>query len=284
MHRNQVGRETLDLLDLAKILAIGQTDGHAVATGTTRAADAVHVIFGLLGQIKVDDVADALHIDAARGDVGGNQHLDTTTTQGVERAVALTLIHVAMQGGRQETGFNEGVGNQVGIPLGSGEDHGLIDAGVTQHVIEQTVLVGQIVGPVQALFDVFVTGGGARHFDATRVAHQTRGQLADGSTEGGREQQGLARLGRGFDNLFDVFDETHVKHAVGFVEHEDFKARKIDAAAAHVVQQATRGRDQNVDRLAQQAVLHRIRHATGACVCRNCHRPWSLAGPARGSA
>ena len=39
-----------------------------------RAADAVDVGLGHVGQVVVDDVRDAVDVDAARGDVGGHQH------------------------------------------------------------------------------------------------------------------------------------------------------------------------------------------------------------------
>src|SRR5690606_26538905 len=40
----------------------GQRVGLAVAAGAARAADTVHVVFGLHGQVEVDRVADALHV------------------------------------------------------------------------------------------------------------------------------------------------------------------------------------------------------------------------------
>ena len=42
--------------------------------GARGAADAVHVALGDVGQVEVDDVADAVDVDAAGGDVGGDQH------------------------------------------------------------------------------------------------------------------------------------------------------------------------------------------------------------------
>jgi hypothetical protein len=66
--------------------------------------------------------------------------------------------------------------------------------------------------------------------------------------------------GRG-DDLFDVVDEAHVEHAVGFVQHQDFQLREVDLARLHVVDQAARGRDQDFRILGQQLHLLRVRHA-----------------------
>ena len=53
----------------------------------------------------------------------------------------------------------------------------------------------------------------------------------------------------------DIADEAHVEHAVGFVQHQDFDLREIDGALLHVVEQAARRGDQNVDALLQQLDL-----------------------------
>ena len=55
-----------------------QCEGCAIATGTTGAANAVHVVLWLHGQVVVDRMADGLDVNAARGNVCGDQHADTT--------------------------------------------------------------------------------------------------------------------------------------------------------------------------------------------------------------
>jgi hypothetical protein len=44
----------------------------------------------------------------------------------------------------------------------------------------------------------------------------------------------------------DVTDKAHVEHAVGFVEHQNFDVREVDAALLDMIQQATGGSDQYV--------------------------------------
>ena len=55
-----------------------QSKGCAIATGATGTTNAVYVVFGLHRQIVVDGVADGLNVNAACGNVGGNQDTDTT--------------------------------------------------------------------------------------------------------------------------------------------------------------------------------------------------------------
>ena len=86
------------------------------------AADAVDVVLRLVGQVVVDDVGDAGHVDAARDDVGGDQHPDLAVAEGVERALAgvLRLVAVDRLGGDAVLG--EVLRHPVGAVLGAGED------------------------------------------------------------------------------------------------------------------------------------------------------------------
>ena len=47
----------------------------ARGAGTGRAADTVHIVFRQLWQIKIEDMADFRNMQAAGGDIGGNQNM-----------------------------------------------------------------------------------------------------------------------------------------------------------------------------------------------------------------
>ena len=53
-----------------------EQDRLAAAAGAAGAADAVDVALDVVGDVVVDDVADALDVEAARGDVGRDQHVE----------------------------------------------------------------------------------------------------------------------------------------------------------------------------------------------------------------
>src|SRR5690606_27730681 len=92
---------TGELLDLAHLMTIrvrGERNGNPGLAGTTGTADAVHVILGKFRQVVVDDVGDAVDVDAARSHVGRHQYLDVAVTQLGQRTVACALGHVAVQG------------------------------------------------------------------------------------------------------------------------------------------------------------------------------------------
>ena len=147
------------MLDAANLVALGvrgQRVGQAVAAGAAGAADAVHVVLGLHRQVEVHGVADALHVDATGGHVGGHQDAQLAALQLRQGAGALALVHVAVQGGGGKALVGQAVGQIVGAALGRREDDGLIQRGVAQHVVQQLHLVAGVVRVQQALRDVGV--------------------------------------------------------------------------------------------------------------------------------
>src|SRR5262245_39990171 len=77
--RNGDSRETpaehaLDIAQLPFLLWRDEGERLAGHLGATRAADAVDVVFRCLGHVEVDDVAERFDVDAAGGDIGGDQY------------------------------------------------------------------------------------------------------------------------------------------------------------------------------------------------------------------
>src|SRR5690242_11389717 len=76
------------------ILRRHKADGIAHRVRAARSADAVNIILGVHGEIIIDDVRDAVHIDAPRGDVGGDQHAHGTRLEILQGAQSLVLRSV----------------------------------------------------------------------------------------------------------------------------------------------------------------------------------------------
>ena len=53
--------------------------------------------------------------------------------------------------------------------------------------------------------------------------------------------------GAEYEDGFDVFEEAHVEHFVGFVEDDVFDVVELEGAASKVVEDAARGADNDVD-------------------------------------
>ena len=64
-------------------------NGASGASGASRSADAVHVVFGVARCIVVDDHLNIVDIDAAAHDVGGNEDVYLALLEGQHHFVAL---------------------------------------------------------------------------------------------------------------------------------------------------------------------------------------------------
>ncbi len=71
-------------------------EGLAGQLGARGAADAVDVVLGHQRHVEVHDVAERFDVDAARGDVGGDEHAVLAALEAGERLGALRLRAVAV--------------------------------------------------------------------------------------------------------------------------------------------------------------------------------------------
>ena len=129
--RDGLADQLLDRPQLVAILMAAQRHRLARGAGTRGAADAVDVGFGHFRQVELDDVGDAVHIDAARGDVGRDQHRRRAVAEGGQRALARVLRLVAMDGVGRDAVLVELLHDAVGAVLGAAEHQGAADAFAT---------------------------------------------------------------------------------------------------------------------------------------------------------
>ena len=80
------------------LLGIAEGNRRAGGAGARGAADAVDIGFRHMRQIVVDHMRHAVDVDAARRDVGRNQHVDLAGLEFGKRALALALRLVAVDG------------------------------------------------------------------------------------------------------------------------------------------------------------------------------------------
>mmetsp|Transcript_80702 Transcript_80702/g.210506 ORF Transcript_80702/g.210506 Transcript_80702/m.210506 type:complete len:259 (-) Transcript_80702:65-841(-) len=87
--------------------------GDALVADAPRSADSVHVVVPTSGQVKIDDVVDARQVQAARGDLCGDQHLGPPSLDLVDGPVAVLLPLVAMDPDGAEVGMSVDVIHNV---------------------------------------------------------------------------------------------------------------------------------------------------------------------------
>ena len=203
-------------------------DGSSVLAGACGAADAVDVVFGIVGRVVVDDHGDVVDVDAAADDVGGHEEVDVAGLELVHHVVALFLLQVGVHGVAVVAAAAELGSELLDVLLAAGEEDDALGRGGLEEVLEDGHLI-DFVADEYALVNVF--GGLADgYLYLNGVAHDAAGECGDLLGHRGREENGLALLGEALDDLEDVVGEAHIKHAVGLVEDEVGGAGEVEVA------------------------------------------------------
>src|SRR3978361_1227239 len=79
------------------------------------------------------------------------------------------------------------------------------------------------------------------------ITQQAGSKLGNALRHGCREEQCLAILGHHRDHATDISHETHIEHAVGFIEHEHFDGGKVDMTLSDQVEKTSRRSDQYIN-------------------------------------
>ncbi len=101
-------------------MAIVETMPFARAAGG--AAGAVDVVLDVLGDVEVDDVLDAGDVDAAAGDVGGDEDAVLTFAESLQRADAFVLRLVGVNARHRMSLALEDVEEPLGVDFSARED------------------------------------------------------------------------------------------------------------------------------------------------------------------
>ena len=123
-----LARGALDVAQVAALVRAAEGDRDAVGAGARGAADAVDILLGNVGQVEVDDVADARDVDPARRDVGRDQHRHVAGLERGDRALALRLALVAVDRAGGDAGGLEHAHDLVGAVLGAAEHQRALDS------------------------------------------------------------------------------------------------------------------------------------------------------------
>ncbi len=192
-------------------------------------------------------MADAVDVNAATGDVGGDQHANLALAKALQRADALVLRDVAGHLRCTDAILGQTLFDASYFVLAIGEDHYPRPVVLGDQVVQQLVLVAAGHG-----IDVLLDGiaGHVLRFDLDHggVGRPLLRQVHHVVGEGGGKEQGLAfALGwRLPDDLADLRDEAHVEHAVGLVEDHHLDHVQVHLTALVEVQQPAGGGHQDV--------------------------------------
>jgi hypothetical protein len=82
---------------VGEIIVCQETDRFAYGLGTAGTADPMDVILGMAGEVVIDHVGDAFHIDSARGDVSCDENADTSGLEILKGTETLILRAVGVE-------------------------------------------------------------------------------------------------------------------------------------------------------------------------------------------
>jgi hypothetical protein len=194
--------------------------GDARRARAARAADAVDVALGLVGQVVVDDVGHLVDVDAARRDVGGDQHAGRAVGEGRQRALSGALGLVAVDRRRVVPARSSCSATRLAPCLVRVKTM----ARVTPASFRSSLSTWRL-SPFSTKSTFWsmtsrrwsrpgVTSTFARVDAACEPASSAmaRGMVA--------EKSSVWRFWAGCGHLSDVVDEAHVEHAVRLVEDE----------------------------------------------------------------
>ena len=222
-HRPHVDRlpgQLLDVLEEAPLPGLGQGDGDALPPSSTHAPDAVDVAFGGGRNLVVEDVAQGVDVESTRGHVGGDQQFGGPVAEPRHDAIALGLVHTAVQSLRSVAPGCHFFGQLVHFGPGPTEDQ----RRVRRLDVEDPAESRWFVTPLDEVDGLAGQGGlkdsaSAADLHPFGIALIPLRERVNTGRKGGRKQDRLTRGGGGLENLLDVLSEAHVEHLVGLVEN-----------------------------------------------------------------
>ncbi|MCI4361952.1 MAG: hypothetical protein L3J77_01990 [Thermoplasmata archaeon] len=247
-------------MEVVLLLASDERERIAEALSAGGPPDAVDVDVRFARDVVVDNVTDALDVDPTGGDVGRDQDTVVPRAESFERLDALGLASVAVDHGRPDAAEAELTRDPVGAVLGPREDeharHRLVGEQLDQEIGLEVGRNGE-----REVGDAY--GGRRRRvdLDGLRLREEVPRQTDDLGRHRRAEQHRLAAAGEPGEDPPDVGEEPHIEHPVGLVQDEDLEVREVHVAAAHVVEEAARGRHDDLRTPAERALLFAHPHA-----------------------
>ncbi len=252
--------QLFDIVDCLGVFVRDEGKGAALGARATGAADAMDVIVRMPGGVEIEDVADALDVEPARRDVAGNEDVDSARLEPIEFLDSGRLVDIAMDLAAREARALQMLVEFAHRRLAVREHNRGLDMVVAQQPFERLALLARRHVDLEG-GDVLIGGRRATDLDPLGIVHELLRELLDRGRHGRREQHGLALFGKLRTDEFDIGDEPHVEHSVGFVDDQQFAAVEQNLPALEQVHQPARGRDQHIDAVVERLDLVAHLHA-----------------------
>ena len=212
-------------------------------------------------QFVIDHRSEVLDVQSTRGDVARDEHAAAAVGEAYEYFVAIALLDIAMQRQCGNAELGQRFADIVGVAARVAEHHARFRTMLQQQRGQRRGFAREI-GFMEPLLDGWLLdGAGDSHFK--RIAQRALRHRADRFRISRREQQALSRRRRLADDFADRLLETHVEHAVCFIEHQRLHLGERQRLFAQHLLDASGRADDDVRILAQRGELRRQRNAAG---------------------
>jgi hypothetical protein len=121
-HGNRHANEFLDIADERHLLAVAQRNRDTICACARCSTDAMHVGFRQVRYVEVHDVTDAVDINSAGGDIGGDKRLHLAFAEGRKHPLALALRFIAVNCFGDHASPVQDARNLIGTVFGARED------------------------------------------------------------------------------------------------------------------------------------------------------------------
>src|SRR3989344_2496042 len=189
----------------------------------------MHIILVSGRNVVVDNVAYVLDVDAARRDVRRHKHLYVSILKKRERSLAPALIFVAVDRFGLEAALSQVFRKLLDAVLGAAKDEYPAEFRLREEIVQNVYLVFTLQAH-DVLLDRFCRVARLDRYPH-RIFQKVADQFFDVARErcGEKERLALARNER--EDFAHVVNETHVEHAIRFVQNDRAEFRKVEHTA-----------------------------------------------------
>ena len=233
----------------------------ARAPGASGSPNAMNIAFDIVGNVVIDHMADARHIQTARRDIGRNHDVELFVLELLHRFFALRLVQIPVKGGAGIAARFQFLSQLNRRNFGAHEDQSGINFLNLQNARQRIQFMQPADLPVALADGLHRTGLG---FDAqlNRRFEMLLGHHADLLRHRRREQRGLARGRSVFENPVHLLEKAHAQHFVRFIQYQGTQFSECQTLTAQMIHDPPRRAHDHMHCALQTAQL--LSHALAA--------------------
>ena len=197
-------------------------------------------------RIEVDHIVDACDVDATCCDIRRDQNVVAPCTEAGHCLIALRLGHIALQSDCVSATLGKLERHALCPVLRSRKDDRRLAILTREHALKERALT-----TLRRLVETMLNASrrrGMRKLDDMSIVQNLIRKRPNRLRHGRREEQVLSVTGKRRKDLLDVGQEAHIKHVIGFVEHERIDSGHVELSLTDQVEDTTGTTDDDLGR------------------------------------